>query len=309
MSGMPGHVTVCIVGFRNHEDIVRCLSALSRQSHGDFDVVLCENGGAQAYADLHRAVPAQLPSGQRVEIVSAPDNPGYAGGVNLCMKARPDSDGWWIVNPDTEPQPGALEALLRRINEGYDAAGGTLYHPDGKVQAYGGRWRYWLARAESIGIGGAVADKPDPAAIEARMNYILGASMLVSRPFVERTGLMREEYFLYCEEVEWGLRAVRLGLRLGFAPDALVLHGQGGTTGSADPLRSRPRLPVYMDERNKLNVVRDVTPARLPVAAVAALGLLTLRYAAKGAWPQWGYALSGWWAGLRGQRGKPKWLG
>jgi hypothetical protein len=64
-----------------------------------------------------------------------------------------------------------------------------------------------------------------------------------------------------------------------------------------------------MDERNKLHVVRDISGWRLPIAALATLVLLTLRYAARGAWKQWGYALAGWWAGIRGERGMPPILG
>jgi hypothetical protein len=186
--------------------------------------------------------------------------------------------------------------------------GGVLYNAAGRVQAYGGHWRYWLGRAVSIGMGAHVDDPVDDAAVEARINYVLGASMLVDRAFVERVGLMKDEYFLYCEEVEWGLRAVKMGMKLGFAPKARVRHDQGSTTGSAGAVQNRNRLPIYMDERNKLHVVRDTTPLRFPVAAMATLILLSLRYAARGAWRQWGYALSGWWAGVRGERGIPPFM-
>ena len=36
------HVTVCIVGFRNADDIKGCLAALSQSTHTDFDVVICD---------------------------------------------------------------------------------------------------------------------------------------------------------------------------------------------------------------------------------------------------------------------------
>lgn len=67
---------------------------------------------------------------------------------------------------------------------------------------------------------------------------------------------------------------VRSGIKLGFAPDARVRHDQGGTTGSAGAIKNRKSLPIYMDERNKLHVVRDISGWRLPVAA-ATLLLLT----------------------------------
>lgn len=302
----PMHVSVCIVGFHNRQEIVHCVEALAKSTHTAFDVVICENGGRRSWEDLRAAIPERLSGGQQVSCLLAPDNLGYAGGVNLAMRSRPESGAWWIVNPDTAPDPDALAALVERLARGdCHMVGGVLYNARGRVQAYGGHWRFWLGRPVSLGMGAHVDDPVDGAAIEERMNYILGASMLVDRKFVERVGLMRDEYFLYCEEVEWALRAGKMGIRIGFAPKSRVRHDQGSTTGSANAIKRRPRLPIYMDERNKLHVVRDISSWRFPIAVVATLILLTLRYAARGAWAQWRYALSGWWAGVRDERGIP----
>ncbi len=303
------HVAISIVGFRNAEEILTCVQALDHCTHEDFEIVICENGGSDAYGALIAILPTRLARGQKVTALLASGNLGYAGGVNHCIRAAREADAWWVVNPDTRPEPGALSALVERLSQrDCHAVGGTLYHEDGKIQAYGGRWRSWMARAVSIGHGGALADAVDPQAIEASMDYLLGASMLISARFVEVTGLMRDDYFLYGEEVEWCLRGKALGMRLGFAPTALVMHGQGGTTGSADAINRRPRLPIYLDERNKLNVVRDTTPARLPVAIALSFALLFLRFARRGAWRQMGYGLAGWAAGVRGARGFPPWM-
>jgi N-acetylglucosaminyl-diphospho-decaprenol L-rhamnosyltransferase len=303
------HVIACIVGFRNAPDIVRCVAALEQSTYPDFEIVVCENGGPEAHADLSRALPTRLAGGQPVEVILAPGNIGYAGGVNVGMRARPNADAWWVVNPDTEPDPDAMGALVARLRDGdVDGVGGTLYLGDGRVQGHGGHWRSWFARAESIGHGSPLAAVPEREHVEAKLSYLLGASMMVGRPFVDRVGLMREDYFLYAEEVEWGLRAKAAGLRLGWAPEARIRHGQGATTGSADAIHVRPRLPIYLDERNKLNVVRDTMPARLPVAAVGAFAMLGLRFARRGAWRQFGYALAGWWAGVRNERGLPPWM-
>lgn len=302
-------IAVCIVSFRDPEVIRNCLGRLAESEFGDFEVIICENGGEAAHEALLAAIPANLPGGQAVQIDRAPGNLGYAGGVNWCMRARPDARAWWVLNPDTSPEPGALAALVRRLDRGDCAAvGGVLYHPDGKVQAYGGRWRAALARPESIGHGGRLGETPDAAAVERNTDYLLGASMLIGRAMVDRVGLMREDYFLYAEEVEWCLRARKAGLVFGFAPEALVCHGQGTTTGSADVITRRPRMPIYLDERNKLNVVRDVTPGWLVTAIPASFVLGLLRFLRRGAWRQQGYALAGWWAGVRNRRGLPPWM-
>ena len=303
------HVVVVIVAFRNAEEIVACLSALEKSTYHTFEVVVCENGGAAAYQELVHLVPTKLAGGQSVTLIDSGSNLGYAGGVNVGMRARPRAEAWWIVNPDTIPDKTALAALVERLERGdCQAAGGILYNPEGRVQAYGGQWRAWLARCISIGNGASISEDFNIFAVETKMNYLLGACMLISQEFVQRVGLMREDYFLYCEEVEWGLRAVKAGLRLGFTPSALICHDQGATTGSATTHKSRPKMPIFLDERNKINVLRDTTPILLPIGATSALILLFLRYARRGAWRQLGYGLSGWCAGIANRRGIPAWM-
>lgn len=311
---MPGgqqtmHVAVAIVGFRNPDDIARCLAALATSDHADFEVAICENGGQQAFEALRSRLPESLPGGQPVRAYEAPGNLGYAAGVNLCIRVTPDADAWWILNPDTQPSARALAALIERLSVGdVQAVGGVLHGPEGRVQLLGGRWRAWLARPEAIGAGMSGGIPSARADIEPQLSFVSGASMLVSRRFVEVAGPMHEDYFLYCEEVEWCLRAQRRGLKLGYAPLALVLHEHGSTTGAGTTLRARPKTPVFLDERNKMLLTRDLFPARLPIAAAAALLLILLRFGARGAWRQVGYGIAGWWAGLRNQRGRPPWI-
>lgn len=303
------HVAICIVGFHNFDDIRECLEALAKSTHSDFEVIICENGGPAALGILTANVEPRLAAGQPITILSAPDNPGYAAGVNICIKASPRADAWWVLNPDTRPDPAALGLMVGRLQRGdCEAVGCTVHHANGVVQSRGGVWRPWLARAESVEHGASLQGGLPAAALEARVNYLSGASMLVARAFIERAGFMREDYFLYAEEVEWCVRAVQAGCRLGLAPEAQVMHQQGTTTGSVSRMSDRQKMPVYLDERNKLLLTRDRFPLRLPIAASAAFFLLFLRFARRGAWRQLQYGICGWLAGLRNERGKPRWL-
>lgn len=306
----PGmHVSICIVGFRNTSDICGCLQALARSTYTDFEVVICENGGETAYRALVNEVGPNLPSGQAVRIISAPDNPGYAGGVNIAMQASPDADAWWVLNPDTAPHEAALTHLVERLQVGdCQAVGSTVHSPAGVVQNRGGVWNAWLARAVSLEQGLQLQAGRSPAELEARVNYLSGASMLVGRRFLERVGPMREDYFLYAEEVEWCVRARQLGCTLGMAIKARIPHQQGSSTGSVSRIADRHHMPVYLDERNKMLLTRDRFPLRLPVAATLSFLLLFLRFARRGAWRQLGYGMSGWLAGLMNKRGKPPWM-
>jgi hypothetical protein len=306
---MTAHVAICMVGYRNADDIVPCVAALGQLTYPDFELIICENGGPEAHAALSAALPDKLPGGQPVRVVLAPGNLGYAGGVNVCIGETAQTDAWWVLNPDTIPEPAALAELVRRLEQGdCQMVGGVMVSPDGAVESFGGRWRPWFARAEAIGRGLRVGAPLDAADVHRRLSYIPGGSMLFGRAYLDAVGPMREDYFLYCEEVEWGLRGLQRGLKLGFAPGARVLHNKGTTTGSGHAVSTRPKLPIYLDERNKILVTRDRYPARLPVAAAASLLLILLRYARRAAWRQTGYALQGWTAGLLNRRGVPGWI-
>ncbi|OHB26406.1 MAG: glycosyl transferase family 2 [Phenylobacterium sp. RIFCSPHIGHO2_01_FULL_69_31] len=303
------HVAIAIVGFRNVEDVRKCVAAIARSTYVDYEIVICENGGPAAAAALKSVLPDALDGGQQLRVVAAPSNLGYAGGVNLAIRTALDADAWWVLNPDTQIEPEAMEACVRRLRAGdCDAVGCTIVLPGGRVQSHGGIWQAALGRAVSIGYGGDAGRPVDAEAIEASQSYLNGACMLVSRRFVEAVGFMREDYFLYCEEVEWFLRGRARAMRLGYAPDARVVHEAGTTTGSGRAFREMPRMPVYMNERNRLLVTRDAHALLLPVVAVTALLVIFARFARRRAWRQVGYALAGWTAGLANRRGPPQWI-
>ena len=306
---MSLHVAVLIVSFRGVQDVVDCLSALERSEHRDFSVFICENGGAEAHAALSQAAPARLAGGQPVSISLAPGKLGFAGGVNACLDAAGPADAYWILNPDTQPEPAALAALVARLEEGdCDMVGHDIMLPSGVLASRSGRWAKRTARAISIDHGRPRQPSLTRDEVEAAMNYVIGASMLVSGDFFERFGRMREDYFLYCEEVEWCLRAKARGARLGYDERAVVLHAHGTSTGGGGDLRSRSKLAVYLIERNRVLLTRDCFPALLPAASMFALLHLMLRCARAIAWRQLAYGVSGWAAGLRDERGRPAWF-
>lgn len=317
-------INVAIVSYGSSGDILECVTSLLDQIERISSIHICENGGDSRFIEImnimRSAVVISVDSdcqnhfsgissfGTRIVVYNAGENLGYAGGINYCLQ-RMGSD-WshlWIVNPDATPEKGALSALLERQKAvDADIVGGVLVFSDTeKVQSYGGYWRPWIARGLNLGMGKALADRPEPAVVEPSMNYISGACMLVTRRYVEAIGPMRDDYFLYCEEVDWCLR--RGSRRLAFAPDAIVYHKHGMTIGSHRDRKKRSRLAVYLDERNKIILTRRIYPLKLPIVACFTL-LLLAQYLVAGAFTNFGHGVAGWWAGLRGQTGRPPWM-
>jgi GT2 family glycosyltransferase len=327
---MREHVAVLIVGYRCPAEIRACIEALAHSTFASFEVQICENGGAEAYRALvHELSRSDVltpfssapalgervtathrsrlgPGGQQVAVHCARENFGYAGGVNTALDqiGEPDWSAIFILNPDAEVEPAALERLIAHARTGHYGMVGTrlLLADTGTVQLYGGRWRKWLARGFNIGLHAPAGAVPDVEAVERELDYVSGAAMLVTRAFVDAVGRMDESYFLYNEEVDWCFR--RGGFRLGYAHHAIVRHGHGATMGSSLVRKERSPLSVYLDERNKLLFSRRFFPAAYPLIAISTF-LLNGQYLAEGAYANYVHALRGWWAGLLGRRGAP----
>jgi GT2 family glycosyltransferase len=327
-------VIIAIVSYNSAADLVGCLRSLDRSTHRDFHVVICENAGAAAFehaareliasgvvapAGAERALAWPLPQrgfvlaagGQPVTLLRPTQNLGYAGGVNACIAAaaREEWDAVWVLNPDTFPEPDALAALARRQREGgYGMVGSRLvFFGSGLVQTWGGlEWRHWLGRGRLLGLNEPADRVPDVAEVERRIGFISGASMYVTRAYVDAVGVMDDDFFLYDEDVEWCLR--RGAFRLGYAHDSVVRHIHGSTSGSSTTKAHRSRFNVYMTERNRVLLARKRGGWRRPLLIAIAL-LETVEHLVRvGSLGHFRTALEGWWAGVRGETGMPSFM-
>jgi N-acetylglucosaminyl-diphospho-decaprenol L-rhamnosyltransferase len=332
-------VAVLIVGFRNPADLTTCLSALSDAAlEPNFDVFICENGGMDSYQQVLRellaprgpcqptdepTISATLNSGRFIDIRRlhfrrrpsnvwigcATGNLGYAGGINAWLHQLQLVSGWkgvWVLNPDTVPEAYALGALVERAKTGRKGmVGSTILDVERRdeVRCRGGlHWQRVAARTIPIGLGEPLNAPHDLSAIEAAMDSPSGASMYVTRPCLEKIGPMNESYFLFFEDLDWGLRAKSCGL--GYASASIVWHKRGTTTGSAKSLAKIPRLSIYLEHRNGIHFVCRHFPWTLPVR-VAVSFLYAIRFWIYRAPENFVAALEGIFAGLRGEVGRP----
>jgi N-acetylglucosaminyl-diphospho-decaprenol L-rhamnosyltransferase len=330
-------IVVAIVSYGRPADVIACLSALSRSSYTDFEVIIIENAGSVAFDRLTEALdsvfsitPAELSCSphanvrlaglacvqsrnyrllgmQHILTIEANDNLGYGGGINLalrCLDGATDWQGIWILNPDTEPAPTALEMLVNHANAGgYGAVGCRLVLAGrDRIQMRGGRWCRLIARGISIGYGEPAEAPADVDTIERQLQWISGAALYATRTFVITVGPMSEQYFLYCEDVDWCMRRGRF--TLGYAHNAVVNHMHGTTIGSAARMGARSDLSIYLSERNNLLLTRVHFPVLYPLVILVTF-CLTFDYLIRGNRRVFAAAWRGWCAGLRGEIGRP----
>ena len=198
-------------------------------------------------------------------------NEGFAGANNVGLRyamARGDAARVWLLNNDTVVDPHALTAIVWRMNQVPKAGicGSTLlfYNNPTRVQAYGGgRYIPFLGLSWHIGFMETLSTETKPARAERRMNYVVGASLCVSREFLLDIGPMSEDYFLFFEEVDWSYRN-KGRYSLLHAPDSLVYHKVGRSIGtSSNPLK-RSGLCDYYNLYNRVKFTRRHVQWALP---------------------------------------------
>ncbi len=203
-------------------------------------------------------------------------NTGYAAGNNAGIRllVRWGADAVWILNNDTVVDKQALGAMTQRLfGKSRPGLCGSLicYQGSDVVQCRaGGHTNKWtgLSVLDGNGENAALARCMHPALVERRINFIYGASVMASRAFLEQVGLMDERYFLYCEELDWACSA---GGRFDFAyaPDALVWHKEGASTGFSHKAFNPRRLLNLAHSRLLLTVKH--MPLALPSVCLGIL--------------------------------------
>ncbi|MDG5469507.1 glycosyltransferase family 2 protein [Deltaproteobacteria bacterium IMCC39524] len=211
-------------------------------------------------------------------------NLGFAGGNNVGLRyalGKEDCDFVWLLNNDTVVDPGALKALVGRLKDKKAAGmcGSTLleYDRPERVQALGGAYySRWFAYAWHLGRFRKRSERVDPSRIESWMDYVVGASMLVSKACLKEVGLMCEDYFLFFEEIDWAMRAKPL-FSLAFAADSLVYHKVGASVGTSSHPGRKSIVCDFCNIRNRLFFTWKFFPWALPTVYVSLVGTLLSR--------------------------------
>lgn len=191
-----------------------------------------------------------------VDLVASEENLGFARGNNLMLRrlgfggdvpADQLPRAVYLLNPDTATQPGATRALFEALfadpQRGF--VGARLSYGDGSFQhgafAFPGLRQLWTEFFPTPGrfIEGAFNGRYSRASYDAGQPFavdcVLGAAMMLRREAILETGLFDEQFFMYCEEVDWAWRIHDAGYDAVCVPAARVTHFVGQSTQQARP--------------------------------------------------------------------------
>lgn len=233
---MP-RLSIIIVSHNARADLERCLESLVRQPpRVDHEIVVVDNASTDGSAEAVRS------NWTGVRLIDAGANLGFARANNLAIR-QTFGELILLLNSDTTVPPGALDALVARLDDRGDVAvvGPRLVDASGRAELSFGRMisplaelrQKMLVRGNARGVASIVAYVARETRREREVDWVSGACLLVRRAEAEAVGLLDERYFMYAEDVDFCSAIRARGKRILFTPVAEIVHLRGRSAAAA----------------------------------------------------------------------------
>lgn len=264
-------VCVILVNWNGWRDTVECLQSCETLDNESCEIVVIDNGSTDESVER---ISSLCPG---VRLVEVGENLGFAGGNNVGIEyaLKVGFDFVWLLNNDTTVAAESLSALV-------DTA-----ESDEHIAVVGSKI-YYSSEPNVIWFAGGVIDRVKGWTLHRGLNeadtgqydaceetqYVTGASMLVRTAAIREVGMMRTEYFLYWEEVDWCTRIADAGWSIVYQPKSLVWHKVSASAGgdeSPSKARYEGRNRVLYYRWNRPSMAAWIVATTLAQSAWAAI--------------------------------------
>ena len=240
----PLRVTVVVPTLEADDRLEECVRSLEAQSLRDIEIIVVDNSG-QGLAGR------RLNGRYRAICIENRKNLGFGAAVNQGFR-RSKAKYVATLNDDAVASAGWLAALVSALETrpSTGMAASKVVLPDGKLDSAG----MLIARDGSSKQRGHLESPAD----HTRSCEVLlpsGSAAMYRKEMIDQIGGFEEEFFLYCEDTDLGLRARRAGWNCVYVPEALVEHQYSHSGGRASAQKA------WLVERNRLRLVARNFPA------------------------------------------------
>lgn len=191
----------------------------------------------------------------QARLITSHENLGFGKANNVALRhlgfAQSTTSGLpqavYLLNPDTITHFGATRTLYNALmaHSTWGLVGAALTYEDGSFQhsafAFPGLRQLWVEFFPTPGrlIEGAFNGRYPRALYAAGepfpVDFTLGATMMLRREVIQQTGMFDEQFFMYCEEIDWAWRIHKAGWGVHCVPNARVAHLAGKSTAQVRP--------------------------------------------------------------------------
>lgn len=246
---------IILVNYGRWKDTIDCMQSIESAVSEDVHIIIVDilnlNDSVSMLTDYISST-----NKDRCILLELDKNNGFAYACNIGIRAAvaAKQDCFiWLLNNDTLIEKNSLAALRNCFekntsagNSGTGFLGSMIldYHDRDKIQYAGGTIDAKRASLKVTGEGRHRKSMNEATCFDT--DWVMGASMFFHSCIIGEIGLMPEDYFLYYEDVEWSLKALRRGYANRVCPESVVIHKQGSSTGQdynkgkrVDPVSTR----------------------------------------------------------------------
>jgi hypothetical protein len=254
-------LSVVIVSYKTRDLLDKCLdSVVNRPTELTLQVIVVDNNSGDGTVEMVRD---KYPA---VTLIDNKDNTGYSVANNQGVRAS-GARHVLLLNPDTESNPSALEAMVKFLDrhETVGAVGVQLLNTDGSLQESHFNFPAPMSRyVENMKWYPEVSQKllrlsPSGPCIREhgarRVDIIKGACLMCRGEALERVGLLDENSFLYADDIDWCMRARRSGWDAYLLSNQTLLHHGWASTSQ------ETYLTIVSSRRSAMLLYRKHYPA------------------------------------------------
>lgn len=237
MSESPLQISVIIVNYNVRDFLEQCILSLKRALKDiPAEIIVVDNASIDGSV---RMMKERFPE---VRLIESADNLGFSAGNNLALK---EARGAFVVliNPDTVVQEDTFSSLLQFFGDHPEASAATckIINPDGSFSVdcrhsvptpATAFWKLLgfnrlFPKSRIFGrYNLTYLDENEVNQVEA----ISGSFMMVRREMVNQVGLLDEDFFMYCEDIDYCHRINLAGGKIFYVPESQIIHYKGEST-------------------------------------------------------------------------------
>lgn len=241
-------VIVITLNYDQNDYTLDCVESLLKSDYLNFEVLLIDNGSSKAnYQDLLN----RASKDGRLIIERLDDNVGYVCGINhgLKMADKLSCDFFLIMNNDTLIDEKAISALVDCAEKHHRNAivSGKVYNYDGTntLQYIGNKYHKGGILDFKAVVKNRREEDNGQYDQESEMAMLDDIYWIIPDKIFTEIGLYSLYFFLYGEQTDYALRALKKGFKLIFTPNAKLWHKGGITTDSGKKWLQSPKIEYW----------------------------------------------------------------
>ncbi len=257
---MSKKVAVILINWNSYDLTRDTLNSMQKVTYMDLDVIVVDNGSTDGSGDR---LEAEFPE---TIMIKSSSNTGFTGGNNLGFQYALAQGYTYVMmmNNDVEVESDFLEPLVYALdeNKGLGAVQPLIYfHHDKEVIWNAGSVRNsWTG--ETITLDYNVRDSGlERRWIRKHVDWLTGCALMVRTDILKEIGLLKEEFFIYYEDVDLSFRISKAGFDLGYEPSSVIYHiaGMSHKSNEKGPEGFLNPKVHYLNARNRLWILKQYT--------------------------------------------------